>query len=243
MKRLFALSVAALVFAACSESTAPEVESDIATRFGKSTPEPPPLTAICDGGPTCADFDDAEGTTAASNFGLVETTISPSGAVFSKRYADESVIIPLGNPGAGTATVRFALYTIGAWEGEAKKKVPDTIKLEWQCGINGAKTRIMFASFGNRISSVTSYPFDVEAKGHTGGQYYNTGKDILGYKGRTDITDQFEMATDVADARYNILRTINHSCTASELRIILTGNGLGSVSSASWAVDNLDVTF
>ena len=243
MKRLFALAAAALVFAACSESTAPGVESDIASRYGKSTPEPPPLTAICSGGPTCADFDDAEGTTAAASFGLVETTTSPNGAVFSKRYADESVIIPLNNPGAGIATVRFALYTIGAWEGEAKKKVPDTIKLEWQCGINGAKTRLMFASFGNRISSVTSYPFDVEDKGHTGGQYYNTGLDMLGYKGRGDLTNQYNMATDVADARYNILRSISHSCTASELRIIVTGNGLGSISNASWAIDNLDVTY
>ena len=243
MKRLFALSAAALLFAACSESTAPDTESGIAARYGKSGGEPPPLTAICTSGPTCADFDDAEGTTAAANFGLVETTTSPNGAVFSKRYADESVVIPLGNPGPGTATVRFALYTIGMWEGEAKKKVPDTMKLEWQCGINGPTNRLMFASFGNRLSAVTSYPFDVEDKGHTGGQYYNTGKDILGYKGQTSLTDQFSMAGDVADARYNILRTFNHNCTTAELRIILTGNGLGSVSSASWAVDNLDVQF
>ena len=243
MKRLFALSAAALVFAACSESTAPEVESGIAARYGKSTPEPPPLTAICNSGPTCADFDDVEGINAASSFGLVDITTSPNGAVFSKRYADEAVVIPLSNPGAGTANVRFALYTIGAWEGEAKKKVPDTIKLEWQCGINGAKTRLMFASFGNRLSAVTSYPFDVEARGHTGGQYYNTGKDMLGYKGQLSETDQFSMAGDVADARYNVQRIFSHNCSASELRIIVTGNGLGSVSSASWAIDNLDVLF
>src|SRR5688572_13910736 len=159
MKRLYALSAAALVFAACSESTAPGVESDIASRYGKSTPEPPPLTAICSSGAGCATFDDAQGTTAAANFGLVDTTPAPNNwTIFSKRYADESLVIPLNNPGSGTATVRFALYTIGAWEGEAKKKVPDTIKLEWQCGVSGAKTRLMFASFGNRISSVTSYP-------------------------------------------------------------------------------------
>ena len=243
MKRLFALTAAALVFAACSESTAPDTESDIASRYGKSTPEPPPLTAVCSSGPTCADFDDTEGTTAAANFGLVETTTSPNGAIFSKRYGSESLIIPLNNPGAGTATVRFALYTIGQWEGEAKKKVPDTIKLEWQCGIAGATTRLMFASFGNRLSSVTSYPYDVEDRGHTGGQYYNTGLDILGYKGQTGITDQFSLAGDVADARYNILRTFNHSCTASELRIIITGNGVGPISNSSWAIDNLDATF
>src|SRR5688500_14502318 len=116
MKRLFALSAAALVFAACSESTAPGVESAIASRFGKSPADPPPRPALCSSGAGCASFDGAQGTTGAANFGLVDTTPAPNNwTIFAKRYADESLVIPLNSPGAGTATVRFALYTIGAW--------------------------------------------------------------------------------------------------------------------------------
>jgi hypothetical protein len=173
----------------------------------------------------------------------LQTTALPAPRVprrqITNSLSNSSLVIAPSSVPASFA-ISFRLYIIGAWDGDPKKGPTNIINWTWQCGA-GAATTLMNASFGNRLSSVTSYPNDITASGHFGGQYYNSGLNTLGYTAAT--TDVFTGTGDVADSQYNLKRTITPNCPAgSPFKTTITGVGLpGPIVTASWGIDNLSI--
>ena len=242
MRKIFTVVAAALFAAACSDTTAPDSSLSATPSYGKSYPQPPNIPEVCSAADTdCVTFTtgDANNSSAASSYGIAgETSTSVAGGrIISSLRGQEQTLAVTGVslPAATSFDVRYELYIIGAWDGEPKKG-PDHV-LEWtvQCGTTGTPQRVMYASFGNRLSSATSFPLDVAAKGHFGGQYFNTGLNLTGYPA------QFTQKGDVADSKYNVQRTVTLAsvCASGELIMKLTAHGIPS--NATWAIDNLSV--
>lgn len=242
MRKILTVAAAALFAVACSDTTAPGSAPSLTPSYGKSYPQPPNIPEVCSGADTdCVTFTtgDANNSSAASSYGIAgeATTSVAGGRIISSLRGQEQTLAVAGVslPAASKFDVRYELYIIGAWDGEPKKG-PDHV-LEWtaQCGTTGTPQRIMYASFGNRLSAVTSFPADVSAKGHFGGQYFNSGLNLTGFPA------QFRQNGDVADSKYNVQRTITLSsaCASGEFVMKLTAHGIPP--NATWAIDNLSV--
>jgi hypothetical protein len=239
-KHLF-IPVAALIALACSEATSPSEANELTPSYGKSDPDPAPA-AVCNGGSNCATWDDEVGTLAASSYGIssFDVASAPSGEKFSGRFSTETVTFVLPNAGQ-TVDVRFKLYIVGAWAGEEKRQLPHVWELSTQCA-NAAPTEVIYASFSNRRGGEQSYPYNMSENQHNGGYAGHSALDALGYRG-SGQTAYFNTKTggDVADATYNIARTLTNNCEPGDFRIIMRAHNLAGMSVNSWGVDNLSI--
>ena len=241
MKRYLFLPAAALVALTCSEPTAPVEARELAPSLGRSNPDPAPA-AVCSGGTSCATWDDDVGTQAAASYGIssFDVASAPSGEKFSGRFSSEILTFVLPNAGENV-NIAFKLYIVGAWAGEEKRKPPHVWELSTQCA-SGIPTEVIYASFANRRGSEQSYPLNMSANQHNGGYSGYSALDELGYRGSGE-TAYYDTRTggDVADATYNIARTIANTCAPGDFRIIMRAHNLAGLSVNSWGVDNLSI--
>jgi hypothetical protein len=242
MKKLMFLPLAAFIFAACSESTAPDSDvSSVTPRFGQNPPAAPPPPVCEDGSANCATWEDGFGIASAGDIAIssASATTSPNGENFAGRWSGETVVLSVPNAGS-SVTLTFKLYTIGAWGGQPRKAAPHLWQLATQCGTEGAIVPVINASFSNRDGSQQSWPNN-----------YGVGKTSDAYSGSSAInalnylaggTNYYNVrTTDVADATYQITRTVTNSCDAGEFRFVMQGLNATSIGDRSWGIDNLSV--
>ena len=259
MKKLFALPLAALVFAACSESTAPESVADLSPVYAKGGKPgggggPTPATTQVAyfqfngaieaqaGAGIGTDTDDASQAGSASDLHYVPA--APANG-FVGRFNNTNTRLILTPANAATKyTVDFDLYVIGSWDGRGKQAQSGTFQANvfqvgYRCNPAGVVTPIFTTTFSNQLTVQQDYPLSYL----TGGNKAGTGAtaiDALGYASRPDLSNT-PVFRSFGDATYHLTYTIESVCGGAAPQFVFSSTAPGQQSNydESWGIDNL----
>jgi hypothetical protein len=256
MKKLFALPLAALVFAACSEATAPESTADLSARYAKPIKNPPPSPATTlvasflfngaidaqAGAGIGTDTDDESVAGNAADLHYVPNDLSNG---FVGRFNNTNTRLILTPANAATKyTVDFDLYVIGSWDGRGKQAQSGTFQANvfqvgYRCTPAGVVTPIFTTTFSNQLTVQQDYPLAYLTGGNKAGTG-STAIDALGYKDRPDLSNT-PVFRSFGDATYHLTYTIESVCggTAPQFVFSSTAPGQQSNYDESWGIDNL----
>jgi hypothetical protein len=267
MKKFFAVPLAVLFVAACSDSsTAPASSTaDLTPSYAKPVTPPP------GGGPATGtkytdlyDFNTVTVTNAAnSNIGVdTDDTTTPSSGTstesvpsnpsngFIGRYNNTATraLLVLTNPGS-KYTVSFDLYIIGSWDGKGKQAQngafqANVFQVGYRCGGGTAPVTPIFATtFSNQKTVQQDFPLALGL----GGNKYLTGSvpgsaDALGYKSRPDLSNTPTFQS-VGDATYRLSYTISNVCGGAAPTFVFSSTAPGQQSNydESWGLDNISL--
>jgi hypothetical protein len=268
MKKFFAVPLAVLFVAACSDSsTAPSATADLSPSYAKPTPPPSGVTVAgnltnltfsFDGDVTASgigsgafvteDQSNAAATSSASSIGSADYLPGTTNG-FLGRFADNTsqAVLNVGN-GGSRYSISFDLYIIGTWDGKGKQAQHGAFQanvwsIGYRCGApSQAFTSIFSTTFSNQLTVQQDYPLPA---GSGGGAKATTGAykvDALGYAGRLDLTNIAPFKA-IADSWYQL-------SFSSDTNPCGTGNPVSFIFRASnplaqptwdesWAIDNV----
>lgn len=257
MKKYFALPLAVVFVAACSDTaTAPAKSSDLAVSYGK--PIAPPTDACASGCSTIGSFDfEGIGISAGATLGteiqpgaagVADAPIvitAPSGENFVGRFANTRTNVVINvDPGYNKYSLAFDFYTIGSWDGRGKQAQhgvfeANVFDISYQCGTATAVS-IFKTSFSTQLTVQQDYPQAYL----TGGNKAATGSfatDALNYRSDPvgSNTPQFRSFGDVS---YHMLFSGENPCgpgAAVQFEISTSNPTQQSVRDESWGVDNI----
>jgi hypothetical protein len=257
MKKFFAVPLAVLFVAACSDSSTAPSSSDASPSYLKPVPPPPSGCTTC----TVNDFYNFEGVSIVSSNTSIGTEIQPGAAGtadaatvveapshehFLGRFDNTrtAVVINLA-AGYPLYSLTFDFYAIGSWDGRGKQAQhgvfdANVFDISYQCGTS-TEVSIFKTSFSNQLTVQQDYPLAYLQ----GGNKAATGSfatDALDYRSRPDLsnTPQFRSFGDVS---YHMSFAGENPCgTAAVQFIISTSNPTQqSVYDESWGVDNVRI--
>jgi hypothetical protein len=257
MKKLFALPLAALVLAACSDSIDPNV-ADVTPAFAKPGTQPtgpsPATTSVAyfqfNGGIDAqagagigTDTDD--GTAASSATDLHYTPIGANGFVGRFNNTDTRLILNVVNP-ATKYTVDFDLYIIGSWDGRGKQAQSgvfeaNVFQVAYRCTPLGTVFPIFTTTFSNQYTVQQDFPLSYLNGGYKAGTGSVAGSiDALGYAGRPDLSNTPTFRS-FGDATYHLTYTIENVCGGAAPQFVFSSTAPGQQSNydESWGIDNL----
>lgn len=261
MNKLFSISVAALVLAACSEATGPD--ADLSTRSAKPVADPG-ITVNGDVTDEFFDFEDGGFEVAGGPFFAVNDLESGGFSAsapnivsawnnttdFIGRVDNHSILLALPPEAAGSVySLAFDLYIIGSWDGQGQQAQQgsfgqDIWRLAIRCGeLSSAAEQILFVTdFSNQHTVQQSYPLTASKKG---GKKAGTGSfaiDALGFRNDPAVhTPQFRSYGDVS---YHMEFSGENPCAADETLVfafIVPDAGLQSNLDESWGLDNVAI--
>jgi len=257
MKKFFAVPLAVLFVAACSDSsTAPSATADLSPSYAKPTPPP---SDPCPGCTTIGSFafegvDIAGGATlgtevqvgTAGDADAATIVGAPSGEHFVGRFANTRTVLVVNVPeGYNKYSLTFDFYTIGSWDGRGKQAQhgvfdANVFDISYQCGTSAAVSMFK-TSFSNQLTVQQDYPLSYLQ----GGNKAATGSfatDALDYKSDLTLsnTPQFRSFGDVS---YHMAFAGGNPCGTAAIQFeISTSNPTQqSVWDESWGVDNIVV--
>jgi hypothetical protein len=264
MKKYFAVPLAVLFVAACSESTSPTSTADLSTRNAKPVPPPTTTPAIGNLANGSYTFDigavdaaagtgigsDTDDATLASNAADVNYAPADLDNGFIGRYNNTHTRTLLVFQEAGSKyTVDFDLYIIGSWDGKGKQAQSgvfeaNVFQVAYRCGTSTTLTPILTTTFSNQYTVQQDYPNSFGLGGFKAGSGSVAGSiDALGYADRPDLsnTPQFRSFGDVT---YHLSYTLENICggtngTAPTFVLSSTAPGQQSNWDESWGVDNI----
>jgi len=259
MKQLVSLTVAALVLAACSETTAPT--ADLSTRYAKPVAAPG-ITVSGNLTSQMFDFEDGGFEVAGGPFFAVDDLTSGGFSAsapnvvaawnnstrFIGRVDNHAIFLVVPAETAGTVySLDFDLYIIGSWDGQGKQAQQgrfgqDLWRLSIRCGsLNSAPAQVLLETdFSNQMTVQQSYPLKASQQaGNKAGQgAFNIGG--LGFINDPSVhTPQFR---SFADASYNMNFKGSNPCAAGQNLIfafVVPHAGLQSNYDESWGLDNV----
>jgi len=245
MKKFVAFSVAALLLAACGESTAP-TSSSVSTPIPTFAPRLD-FTAASIGFST--DFEGDFGTSASPFLpNRIETipanNYSRGGKKFLGRFANDVVTFTVDYT-AG-ANVSYDLYIIGTWDGIAnnKKYAPDTWQAAAFCGSSTSPSYTFTTTFSNKTTTKQNYPAQWGGTAYAGttGAIY-TG-DVLGFgaAGLTLVTNSTVSSYGTVYSRSDPFPTCPGGTATVTWVFWRPSQHLQSVFDESWGLDNFSVT-
>lgn len=261
MKKLFALPLAALVFAACSESTDPSAVADATPAYAKPGTTPPTGTGCS----TCTldvlhDFETGSvgivgGTTigteleegGAGSVSAATVVEAPSGEMFLGRFenVDTRVVIniPAGYP---RYTLDFDFYTIGSWDGRGKQAqngvfLANVFQIGYRC-VPGAPISIFQTTFSNQLTVQQDYPLPYL----TGGNKAATGsfaQDALEYRWEVPATSNTPTFRSFGDVSYHMTYADANPCGTAAVSFIISTSAPNQQSNydESWGIDNVRI--
>jgi hypothetical protein len=256
MKTLFAVPLAALVFAACSEPTTPG--SALSTREARAsdpgitvsgsltndlfTFNDGSFTASSGGTFTVEDLDGGFGAAAPTLDGVFNDQAN----LFLGRVDNHKVTLIVPN-GGSTFSVSYDLYIIGSWDGDGKQSGKEYGADVWQNGIactaTGAVVKSLISTtFSNQKGVQQSYPSSYSVPGG-GPSKAGTGAyaiDALGYI--NDPTSHTPLFDSFGDTWYKLSFSGVNPCGAgSAIYLVWTvpNAGLQSNYDESWGIDNV----
>jgi hypothetical protein len=268
MKRLIAASVAALLFTACSESTAPVASNDLAVSYGKKV-TPPPTTVA--GAVTNAFFDfsnasvvaaagdgvgTANGTTISTNIfeavgtaSLIDPIQTYNGSnYFVGRFTNTKTAVLVNVPNGGAKyALEFDFYAIGSWDGIGKQAqngafLANVFQVGAVCtGDDAGTIRDIFTStFSNQMTVQQNYPL---AFGTGGGAKALTGSVDSGNLFNGDPTVNVPVFRSVSDATYHMSFTGVNPCVTGTVTFVFRtfAPGQQSAPDETWGVDNISI--
>lgn len=261
MKKMYFLPLAALVVAACSDSTAPAKSTDLTPSYAK--PAPPPTTEAS-GGLISASYTfdvgvvdisagtgigtDTDDSSLQSAAGTVEYAPADANNGFIGRYDNTHTRTLLVFNDAGSKyTVNFDLYIIGSWDGKGKQAQQGTFlanvfQVGYRCGTSSTVTPIFSTTFSNQLTVQQDYPNALGLGGFKAGSG-SIAIDALGYKDRPDLSNTPTFRS-FGDATYRFSYTLAGICggttgTAPTFVFSSTAPGQQSNFDESWGLDNI----
>ena len=262
MKKFFAVPLAVLFVAACSDSTAPasSANADLAPSYAK--PVPPPVNNGCTTCPVDGTYDFESGVVVASGGSNVFTALqpdiigtasdadvvtAPSGEMFLGRFANVRtmvvVSVPAGNP---KYNLDFDFYAIGSWDGRGKQAQngafqANVFDLGYRCTTSGATTSIFKTTFSNQLTVQQDYPLAYL----TGGNKAATGsfaQEALNYRSTPNLSNT-PVFRSFGDVSYHMSFNGANPCGtgAVEFTISTSNPTQQSVYDESWGVDNIHI--
>jgi hypothetical protein len=259
MKKLFALPLAALVLAACSESTDPNAVADVTPAYAKPGTQPtgpsPATTSVAffqfNGGIDAqagagigTDTDDG---TAASSAADLHYAPSNASNGFVGRFNNTNTRLILNVVNAATKyTVDFDLYIIGSWDGRGKQAQSgvfqaNVFQVGYRCTPLGTVTPIFTTTFSNQYTVQQDFPLAYLTGGYKAGSGSVAGSiDALGYASRPDLSNTPTFRS-FGDATYHLTYTIESVCGGAAPQFVFSSTAPGQQSNydESWGVDNL----
>jgi hypothetical protein len=256
MKPLLPLSVAALLFAACSESTSPGAA--LATTDAKATD--PGITVSGSLTNDLFTFDD--GTFSASDGGTFTVTDLDGG--FSAAAPDLSAVfnnpanlflgrldnhdVTLIVPNGGSAfSVSYDLYIIGSWDGDGKQSGKEFGADVFENGISCTATgqivkTLILTTFSNQTGVQQSYPgtYGVPGGGTKTATSGAFAVDALGYV--NDPTSHTPLFRSFGDTWYKLSFSGINPCGAGNpifVQWTVPNATLQSNYDESWGIDNV----
>lgn len=260
MKKLFALSSAALlVAAACTDTTGPASTGNLTPSYAKPSTAPAPDSTFAT--VNTRDFFTFTSNTVAvtgGSFFTTETsggigvsaspttTTSPSGEEFLGRFENTSVQAVLNVPNAGSLYyLNFDLYAIGSLDGKGKQAQNGTFianyyNVQLQCQ-SGATTLLFKSDFSNQLTVQQDYPANL-ALGQIGGYKAGTGsygQDLLQYRSAPTISNTPTFRS-YGDTEYNItLSGVNPCPAGTTIQFVFTSDSRQSNYDESFGIDNV----
>ncbi len=258
MKKLFSISVAALVLAACSEATGPT--ADLSPRSAKPVTDP---GITVSGALTSQSFDFEDGgfAVAGGPFFAVNdlesgfSTSAPNvrsawngSTNFVGRVDNHSILLVLPAETAGSVySLAFDLYIIGSWDGQGKQAQQgafgqDLWRLAIRCGtLSSAPVQVLLETdFSNQHTVQQSYPLSASKKAGKKAATGSFATDALGFVNDPAVhTPQFR---SYGDASYHMEFSGSNPCGADETLVfafIVPHAGLQSNYDESWGLDNV----
>ncbi len=258
MKKFFAVPLAVVFIAACSDSSTAPSATNLTPSYAK--PTPPPADACATGCSTIGSFsfegvDVSGGATLGTELqpgaaGVADAptiVTSPVGNEhFVGRFDNTRTMVVVNVPSGFTKySLAFNFYTIGSWDGRGKQAQhgvfdANVFDISYVCGTN-APVSIFKTSFSNQLTVQQDYPLPYLQGGNKAG----TGSiaiDALGYATRPDLsnTPQFR---SFGDATYLMNFSGTNPCgtAAIQFQISTSNPTQQSVWDESWGVDNVIV--
>jgi hypothetical protein len=258
MKKFFAVPLAVLFVAACSDSTAPVKSADVTPSYAKPVaPTTPDCTTNC----AINDFYDFSGgiqsssgiTTVGTDVQFGSTSISASdantvtslsGETFLGRFANVETMVVINVP-AGNANynLSFDFYAIGSWDGRGKQAQNGVFQanvydLGYRCSTTGPTTSLFKTTFSNQKTVQQDYPNAYMSGGFkaASGSY---AQDSLGYK--NDPSSNTPLFRSYGDVEYRMVSAGANPCGTGAVQFTVSTSApqQQSVYDESWGVDNI----
>jgi hypothetical protein len=267
MKRFIAATAAALLLAACSESTAPAASADLSTRYAKPvsggtvTPATGTLanseyhfdigTADIASG-TGIGSDTDNNTTQSSAGDLQYAPANPNNGFVGRFNNTHTRALAVFSTAGSKYTIDFDLYVIGSWDGKGKQAQNGAFLANvFQVGVRCAGSTDVTTLFTTTFSNQKTVQQDFPAAFGLGGNKYATGAvagsiDALGYRGAKDSNGDLLSNTptfqSIGDVTYHMSYTITNSvCGANAPTFVFSSSAPGQQSNydESWGLDNI----
>jgi hypothetical protein len=258
MKKLFAVPLAVLFVAACSDSTSPASSTDLNPSYAKPTTP----TVVCASCPVAGEWDFENGTTiSAVGGGTIATELQPGntgsasdpnvveapfGQNFLGRFANTRTMVVINSTGGANYNLTFDLYIIGSWDGRGKQAQQGVFKanvvdIGYRCSPSGAITSLFKTTFSNQYTVQQDYPNAYLSGGFKAGSGAE-GIDELGYRTTPLISNTPEFRS-FGDAIYNMTFSGANQCGGAAMTFIVSSSNPDqqSVYDESWGVDNVVV--
>jgi hypothetical protein len=257
MKTFLAVSLAAILLAACSEPTNPNAA--LVPRDSKSPPAPVivlgtltnDMFTFDDGiysasGGTAFNVDDLD----PGGIGAASPEISPihdfAWNKFLGRVDNHAIRLTVLN-GGSAFSISYDLYIIGSWDGQGKQSGkqwgPDVWENSIACTPNGAPVQILInTTFSNQKTVQQSYP---NSYGTGGGHPAGTGAyatNTLGYN--DDPTSHTPLFRSFSDSWYKLSFSGTNPCGAGNPIYLLWSAPNATMQSnydESWGIDNVHI--
>lgn len=256
MKHISALCAAALLLAACSESTAPNM--DLVTRQAKPTSDPGITVSgnLTNDTYTFEDFGTASTSSSWAVDNLTDGTFTTSSPPVTAAYngsthfmgREDNTALFLIVPNAGTKySLSFDLYIIGSWDGQGQQAQhgvfgQDLWRASIRCGSpEAAPAQILLETdFSNQLTVQQSYPNSATQKGGSKAGTDSYAQDLLGF--RFDPSVNTPLFRSFGDTEYHLSFSGVNPCAAGQtvyFTFIVPDAGLQSNYDESWGLDNV----
>lgn len=256
MKHISALCAAAILLAACSESTAPNM--DLATRQTKPTTDPGITVSgnLTNDTYTFEDFGISSTSSSWAADQLTDGTFGTSSPPVTAAYngtthflgREDNTALFLIVPNAGTRySLSFDLYIIGSWDGQGKQAQhgafgQDIWRASIRCGsITAAPSQILLETdFSNQLTVQQSYPEPASQKSGNKAGEGSYAQDALGF--RFDPASNTPLFRSYGDTEYHMSFSGTNPCAAGQtmfFTFIVPDAGLQSNYDESWGLDNV----
>jgi hypothetical protein len=262
MKKFFAVPLAVLVVAACSDTSTAPSDAGLAVSYGKK-PTPPTVTqasgnlAISHYTFDVGQIDAASGTgigsdtddlTLASNAADVIYAPSNSNNGFIGRYDNTHTrTLLVFNEAGSKYTVDFDLYVIGSWDGKGKQAQSgafqaNVFQIAYRCAGSPTLTPVFSTTFSNQLTVQQDYPLSLGLGGFKAATDAKA-TDALGFKDHPELSNTPPFRS-FGDVTYHMSYTLDGICggtngTAPTFVLSSTAPGQQSNYDESWAVDNI----
>ena len=260
MKNLVRLSFAALILAACADTTAPN--ADLSVRDARPVNEPG-ITVAGNLVNDTYNFEDGSFATASSGtFFTVEdldtggfsassplvTSAFNGSTDFIGRIDNNAIFLVVPAAKAGTEySIAFDLYIIGSWDGQGQQAQQgsfgqDIWRLAIRCGTaNSTAAQVLLETdFSNQLTVQQSYPKAATQKGGSKAGTGSFGIDLLGFV--DDPAVHTPLFRSFGDTEYHMEFSGINPCPAGQNMIfsfIVPYAGLQSNYDESWGLDNV----